>query len=264
MKHILSLFLLFSLSINYAQVPFKTFSSFDQTKIAYSDRGEGQVILLLHGFISSGQSWESAELTQELLKDGYRVIIPDLRGNGNSEKLQNPEAYKNDAEIKDVMALMSLLEITEYMAIGYSRGAIILAKLLTEDQRIKKAVIGGMGLDFTDQNWDRRVMFQKAFSGEQPLNDVTRGAVNYAQSIGADLNILSWLQEFQPVTSVEELKKINTEILVIAGDEDKDNGDPQQLKDQFSNSELIIIKGDHNNAYKSSEFAEKVVSFLED
>ena len=36
---------------------------------------------------------------------GYRVIIPDLRGNGNSDRPKDKEAYMNDAEIRDIIAL---------------------------------------------------------------------------------------------------------------------------------------------------------------
>ena len=264
MKLVISLVLFISLLKTYGQVPFKTFRSFDQAKIAYSDRGNGQAVILLHGFISSGRSWESSALTRELLDKGYRVIIPDLRGNGNSEKSHDPKAYMNDAEVKDLIALINELNINVYMAVGYSRGAIVLAKLLCEDKRIEKAVIGGMGLDFSNPEWNRRIMFQKAFSGEEPLNEITTGAVSYAKSIGADLKILSMLQEYQPVTSKEELNTINTQVLVIAGDQDKDNGDPKELSDQIKGSNLIIIPGDHNHTYKSEDFAKNVLSFLKE
>ena len=264
MKNFLTLFLFMGLTSVYSQVPYSTFKSFDQIEIAYSDRGEGSPVILFHGFISSGKSWESAALTKELLSQGYRVIIPDLRGNGNSEKSHVISSYDNDAEVKDIDALVKELKITSYMAIGYSRGAIVLAKLLSQDSRITKAVLGGMGIDFTNPDWNRRIMFQKAFSGEEPLNETTRGAVNYAKSIGADLEILSYLQKYQPVTSIDELHSINAQTLVIAGDQDKDNGDPKDLSEAIKNAELVIIPGDHNNTYKTQEFANKVLDFLKD
>lgn len=124
--------------------------SFDNTKIAYTDDGTGEVVLLIHGFISSGSSWNKTELKRQLLETGYRVIIPDLRGNGKSDKPQNAEAYKNDAEIKDLIALMDHLNIKSLKAVGHSRGSIVLAKLITKEVRITKAVFGGMGADFTD------------------------------------------------------------------------------------------------------------------
>jgi pimeloyl-ACP methyl ester carboxylesterase len=238
------------------------FSSFDQVKIAYTDEGDGDPVLLLHGFISSGNSWNQTVLKKELLAKGYRVIIPDLRGNGNSGKPQSAEAYMNDAEVKDLIALANHLQLDNYTAIGYSRGSIVLAKLLTQESRIQKAVIGGMGLDFTNPNWSRRMMFADAFSGRVAPNAETSGALDYAKSVGADLKVLGFLQDYQPVTSVEALNKIKAPILIIAGDQDHDNGDPNELQEQLPNSTLKIISGDHNNASKGEAFAKAVMAFL--
>ncbi|MEQ8575613.1 MAG: alpha/beta fold hydrolase, partial [Fulvivirga sp.] len=238
------------------------FHSFDNTKIAFTDKGAGEPVILIHGFISNGSSWENTVLKKELLEGGYRVIIPDLRGNGLSDRPHDAEAYKNDAEIKDLMALADHLKLKNYVAIGYSRGSIVLAKLLTRETRISKAVIGGMGFDFTNPNWDRRIAFANAFSGRAPLNDLTEGAVNYAKSINADIKALGLLQDYQPVTSPEELSEISNNILIICGDEDRDNGDPEELQKHIPNSQLVIVKGDHNNTYKQANFAEAVLGFL--
>jgi len=240
------------------------FASFDKVNIAYTDEGEGEVIILLHGFISSGNSWNRSALKKDLLAKGFRVIVPDLRGNGESDQPNNPTAYANDAEIKDLQKLADHLNLEKYIAVGYSRGSIVLAKLLTVENRIQKAIIGGMGLDFSNPKWDRRIMFAEAFGGQKPLNEITKGAVEYAKSINANLQVLSWLQVYQPVTTIPELKKITTKILVVAGDEDKDNGNPADLQKHLSNSELKIIEGDHNNTYKAENFSEAVMNFIFD
>ena len=65
--------------------------------------------MLVHGFIVNGQSWKRTELYKNLLEEGYKVIILDQRGNGFSDKPHTPEAYENDAEAKDIMALMKCL-----------------------------------------------------------------------------------------------------------------------------------------------------------
>lgn len=238
------------------------FQSFDNIPIAFEDIGDGEPVLLIHGFISSGSSWGNSVLKKQLIDEGFRVIIPDLMGNGDSGKPQHPESYANDAEIKDLVALANHLKLSQYKAIGYSRGSIILAKLLTQESRITRAVLGGMGIDFTNPDWDRRIMFAKAFAGTAPLNEVTEGAVNYSSSIGADLKVLSYLQQFQPVTLIEELEKIQTPLLVIAGSEDKDNGEPKYLHQALPNSQLVLVPGDHNNTYKTEVFSQKVLAYL--
>ena len=131
-----------------------------------------------------------------LINEGYKVIVPDLRGNGDSDKPQDEKAYDNDAEVKDIMQLIDHLGVRKYTAIGYSRGSIVLAKLLTKDKRVDKAVLGGMGVDFTNPDWDRRIQFSNAFNGQ--TNEMTQGAVDYATSINADLRSLHLQQKFQP------------------------------------------------------------------
>jgi len=239
----------------------KTFSSFDGTQIAYSDEGNGFPVLLVHGFINTGNSWNKTVVKRELLHKGYRVIVPDLRGNGDSDKPHNASAFSDDAEIKDLIALTRELKLETYWSVGYSRGSILLAKLLTQDNRIEKAVLGGMGLDFTNPDWDRKLMFAAAFNGQ--LTPETEGAVTYAKSIGADLRCLHLQQLYQPVTSIEQLKQIEIKVLVLAGDKDKDNGDPAYLDAALPNSILKIVTGDHNGTYKKEEFSEAVLHFLE-
>jgi pimeloyl-ACP methyl ester carboxylesterase len=258
----IALLLLLPLLLSSTQDSTRYFQSFDKTRIAYTDEGEGSPVILIHGFISSGTSWNNTRLKQDLLEQGYRVIIPDLRGNGKSDKPQKARAYAKNAEIKDLKALADHLGLDSYTAIGYSRGSIVLARLLTEDHRISQAVLGGMGLDFTNPRWPRRIQFMNAFLGKEAMTDETEGAVNYAKSIGADIKVLGYLQQHQPVTSVTALKEIKASVLVIAGGDDHDNGSPMELKEAIANSELVIVPGDHNNTYKGQEFSDSIMIFL--
>ncbi len=240
----------------------KYFESFDETKIAYSDEGTGEAVLLIHGFISNASSWKNTDLKKKLLEKGYRVIIPDLRGNGFSDKPQNAEDYAKNAEIKDLKGLMTSLNLKNYYAVGYSRGSIVLAKLLSIDKRIKKAILGGMGIDFTNPEWDRKLRFGAAFRNETPPDDLTSGAINYAKSIKADLMVLGYLQLHQPVTSLKELSKIKSKVLILCGDQDIDNGDPKYLQNAIPKSKLILVPGTHNETHKSISFAEAAIDFF--
>jgi len=210
------------------------FPSFDGIKIAFTDEGKGKPVFLLHGFINTRKNWDKAALKKDF------------------------------AEVKDIMALADYLELEAYEVVGYSRGSIVLAQLLTKDKRIKKAVIGGMGAAFTDPNWPIPTIFAKAFGGEAPLDDMTRGAVEYATSINADLKVLSLLQYHQPATPISELEKIKTKILVLRGDKDDSNGSATELQKHLTNSRLQIVAGDHNNTYKSQVFSDAILDFLKE
>lgn len=242
-----------------ARVPL--FTSFDGTKIHYDILGKGNPVVLLHGFISTSESWKRAAVRQALLDAGFKVVTIDLRGNGLSDKPHTAEAYQDNAELKDVVALMKHLGLTNYDVVGYSRGAILTAKLLTMDKQVRRAVMGGISVDFSDPNWYRRKNFHEALTkpGSHPE---LQSAIDYAKKSGADTVVLARLQEFQPVTTRAELGKIKVPVLVVNGDDDKDNGDPQTLVDAIPGSRLVIVPGDHGGAMRTPEFAKAVVAFL--
>lgn len=237
------------------------FTSFDGTKIHYDVLGGGKPVVLLHGFITTGESWKRAPVRQALADAGFKVVTLDLRGNGRSDKPHTAEAYCDGAELKDVMALMKHLNVTDYDVVGYSRGAILTAKLLTMDKQVRRAVMGGMSADFTDPNWIRRKNFHEALTkpGSHPE---LQPAVDYAKKSGADTMALARMQEFQPTVSRTELGKLRVPLLVVNGDQDLDNGDPKELADAVPGARLVMVPGTHGGAMATPEFAKAVVAFL--
>jgi pimeloyl-ACP methyl ester carboxylesterase len=236
------------------------FNSFDNTKIYYEVKGTGEPVLLVHGFIVNGQSWKRTALYNDLLAAGYKVIILDQRGNGFSDKPHDSTAYENDAEAKDIMALMKFLHIKNYSSVGYSRGSIIVSRLLVLDKKIKAAVMGGMGAEFTNPQWPRRIMFYKALSGENVPE--LEAMVQNVKKQGLDQQALAYLQKAQPSSSKEELAKVKQPVLIICGDKDSDNGSAKELADLFHHSIYKIVPGDHGGASRTKEFSTEVISFL--
>lgn len=237
------------------------FNSFDGTKIYYEVKGRGKPVLLIHGFIVNGESWKRTALYTDLQNAGFQVITMDLRGNGKSDKPHELRYYEQDAEAKDIMALVKLLGLKKYTAVGYSRGSIITSRLLVLDKRLKKAVLGGMGADFTDPNWTRRELFYKALMNE-PVPEL-EGMVKYVKSSGLDQLALAYLQKAQPTTTKAEFAKVKRPVLVIAGTEDNDNGKAEELAALIKNSTVKRTPGVHNNAHHSKEFSAAVIGFLE-
>jgi pimeloyl-ACP methyl ester carboxylesterase len=237
------------------------FKSFDGTKIYYEEIGAGKPIVLLHGFIVNATMWKPA-LRQALAAAGYRVIVPDLRGNGHSDKPHDEKMYANDAEVKDIHALAKYLGLKQYDLMGYSRGAIVAAKLMATDPAVQKVVLGGMGEGFTDPNWDRRQMMYEVFSGKVSKYPQLRGALAYAKSINADTLAMQHLQKHQPLTTTAELQKVKNPVLVISGNEDFDNGSAEKLSALIPNSVCKRVPGNHNNTHASADFAAEVIKFL--
>src|SRR5256885_12487113 len=117
-------------------------------EIAYLDEGEGDPILLVHGFASTKNvNWVYPTWVSELKKNGRRIIALDNRGHGDSAKLYDPEAYHIGTMAGDVSALMDHLSIERADIMGYSLGSRMTALLaLEQPQRLRSAILGGIGI----------------------------------------------------------------------------------------------------------------------
>lgn len=237
------------------------YTSFDSTKIYYEVQGNGYPVVLIHGFSGTSQGWKKGVLYGNLIKGGYKVIILDLRGNGQSDKPHTDAAYSNDAEAKDIMGLMSALKITNYNVVGYSRGSIIASRLLVLDNRVNKTVLGGMGDAYTDPNWPRRIHAYRALMGAKNFHDVD-DMMTYIHSQHFDEQALAMQQKHQPSTSAAELAKVKKPVLIIRGTEDKENGSETGLKRLIPGSKLTYVPGDHNTASKNNQFSAAVFFFF--
>jgi pimeloyl-ACP methyl ester carboxylesterase len=238
------------------------FRAQDNTRIYYEVQGNGKPVILVHGFMNTGSNWKHTKLYDTLLKSGYEVITLDLRGNGHSDKPHTAEAYAHDAEAGDVMQLATLLHLSTYDVVGYSRGSIITARLLVLDKRITKAVIGGMGEQFTNPDWPRRIQFYHALAADTvaALHDM----VQNAKKNGLDIQALAYQQKEQPSTSAAELAKVQVPVAVICGDKDSANGNGATLASMIPGAQFMTVPGEHNTAWGTKEFAEKVAGFFKE
>lgn len=238
------------------------YTSFDGTKIYYEVKGNGYPVVLIHGFTGTSQGWKNGLLYGNLVKSGYKVIILDQRGNGFSDKPHTDSAYANDAEAKDIMGLITSLNIKNYNIVGYSRGSIIASRLLVLDDRVNKTVLGGIGDAYTNPNWPRRMHAYRALMGDKNLHDVD-DMMTYIHSQHFDEQALALQQKYQPSTSRSELSKVRKPVLIIRGTEDKENGSETILKQMIPGSKLDYIPGDHNNAQKNNQFSAAVFFFFQ-
>ena len=95
-------------------------------RMHYEDRASGQPLLLLHGGLGIGDDWRHVFPSDP---DGYRVIVPDLRGHGRSTNPAGMFTVRQCAQ--DVLALLERLGISQARAIGLSLGAKALLHMAT-------------------------------------------------------------------------------------------------------------------------------------
>ncbi|MCY7352951.1 MAG: alpha/beta hydrolase [Cytophagaceae bacterium] len=272
MRNILLFPLLFSLANAFGQTLLEPrdatpmgeqfFTSFDGTQIHYTTTGSGQPVLLVHGFMGSGASWKGTPLVDSLVSAGYQVIVPDTRGNGQSGHPHTPQAYANDAEARDLIGLMAYLKAKRYDILGYSRGAILAARVLVLDKHVRKGILGGMGADFTNPAWPRRIQFYEALAGKRYATPELRTVVARAKAAGADTLSLALQQQFQPSTPPVQLAKVRAPVLVISGDQDAENGRAGDLAGMLPKATLQTVPGTHGSTSRTPAFAGAVVGFL--
>ena len=99
----------------------KSFSSKDGL-IKYIDKGEGKVILLLHGVPTS--SWLYRKMIDGLVNNGYRVIAPDMLGFGNSDTPKGYEIYSAEQHGKRILELMNSLKIDKWSHVTHDAGGL--------------------------------------------------------------------------------------------------------------------------------------------
>jgi len=93
----------------------------------YEDHGTGQPVVLIHGFPLDGHSWERQSAV--LLEAGYRVITYDRRGFGQSS--QPTVGYDYDTFAADLDIVLTTLDLTEVVLVGFSMGTGEVARYLS-------------------------------------------------------------------------------------------------------------------------------------
>lgn len=92
----------------------------DGLEMAYVDQGEGEAIVLLHGYCGSSAYWEQVV---PLLAQNYRVLAPDQRGHGQSAATQG--TYTMELLANDAVQLLNYLGIKRTVVFGHSLGGYV-------------------------------------------------------------------------------------------------------------------------------------------
>jgi pimeloyl-ACP methyl ester carboxylesterase len=201
---------------------------------------------------------------ERLVADGRRLIMPDIRGHGDSAKPHDPGAYPPDALIRDAHTLIAQLGLTDYDLGAYSLGARIAARLMALGARPRRAVLGGTGLDPIVHAQGRgdnyRRLFARLGTGEPGTPEARME--EYLKSVNADPVAL--LQVFNTFvdTPREALATVQVPTLVIAGDEDTERGSVEDLAAVLPYGQVRRIPGDHLTALLGADFRNAMAAFL--
>ncbi|MEP9401502.1 alpha/beta fold hydrolase [Sphingomonas silueang] len=248
-----------------ATVTTHRFASFDGEEIVWHELGTGRPTILIHGYFSDARTnWIRYGHAAKVAALGRRVIMPDLRAHGQSARPHDAAAYPPDALALDGMALLAHLGLTDYDLGGYSLGARTVVRMLTMGAAPDKVVLSGMGLEGLLDTGARAAHFRRILTG---LGSFARGtpewmAEAFLKTTGGDpVALLGILDTFVDTTRAE-LAAITQPVLVLAGEEDDDNGSHAALAELLPDARLAEVPGGHMSAVTKRELGEAIAAFL--
>src|SRR6202049_1615130 len=240
----------------------------NDVEIAYLDEGEGDPILLVHGFASTKNvNWVYPTWVSELKKNGRRVIALDNRGHGESGKLYDPELYRIPTMAGDVSALMDHLDIARADIMGYSLGARMTAWLaLRQPQRLRSAIFGGIGIGLIEGGGPGENVAEalEASSLDDVTDPVGRTFRAFADQTRSDRRALAaCLRGSRRLMTREEAAGISVPVLIAVGTVDEIAGSAQALAEIIPGAEVLDIPNrDHMRAVGDKVYKTGVLEFL--
>jgi pimeloyl-ACP methyl ester carboxylesterase len=238
-------------------------------EIAYLDEGNGDPVVLVHGFASTKEvNWVQPGWVSTLVKAGRRAIALDNRGHGQSTKLYEPADYHTDILVEDVCGLLDHLGLRSADVLGYSMGARICAFMAVHrPARVRSAILGGLGIRLVD--------------GAVGLNDDIAGALEapsladvqdptgrqfraFAEQTRSDLKALAaCLRGSRQTLPVAEAQAIGLPVLIAVGTKDQVAGPAQPLAALIPAARALDIPNrDHMLAVGDKVFKAGVLAFL--
>jgi pimeloyl-ACP methyl ester carboxylesterase len=247
-------------------------------QIHYIDQGEGEPVVLVHGFAGSAEALAIREL---IVAAGYRVIALDCRGHGRSDKPHDPQQYGLEM-VRDVVRLMDHLDLDRAHVAGYSMGGLIANNLrAVNPDRLLTATLGGYGWPDSQEalSWNRDLaaaldqddlgplLREQTPPGEPLPTDAEVAAMNALVLASNDLTALAAVvRGYGPLLeiSADNLRANTVPTLALVGERDPTKSDVERLANVMSHLDVIEIpEATHMTAPMDRKFIENLVAFLD-
>jgi len=241
----------------------------DGIAIAYDVEGEGEPLILIHGFGASRViTWKNTSWYQTITRAGRKLIAVDCRGHGESGKPHAVAAYDHAIMAEDILRVVDALKIVQADVMGYSMGGYLAIRLLHDwPQRMRRAVLAGIGERYFRPSPERAEIIAQGLEAKDPAtitDPVAREFRTFCERAGNDLVALAACMRCrQRFFSAEELGAIHHPVLVVSGQEDRTAGAPEPLAQAFPNGRTIVVpRRNHHSTVGDRFYKDAVVDFL--
>jgi pimeloyl-ACP methyl ester carboxylesterase len=253
------------MATNSTDLSAQYFQGRDGTRLAYREMGEGRPVVLIHGFFSTATvNWVRYGHAAQIAECGYRVVMPDLRGHGDSAKPHDADAYPPDVLADDGFALLEHLGLTDYDLGGYSLGGRTTVRMLARGAKPGRAIVAGAGWEGVVNTAGRGTYFRNLLTnlGTFPRGSAEWMAEAFLKTVGGDPVALLHVLDTFVDTPREVLAKIDTPTLVLMGSDDHDTGSGQELAAALPRSRYAEIPGNHMTAVTKPDLGTVIADYL--
>ena len=237
----------------------------DGIDLAYHELGGGHPVILLHGLFSdANMNWIRFGHAERIASEGFRVIMPDLRGHGLSGKPHEPDHYPRGILARDLRELVANLGLGDFDLGGFSLGARTTVEGVGEGLRPRRAILGGAGLEGL-RHWERRKnFFLEAIElfDRAPRGDPHWLSIQFMKSQKIDRVSAGLLLESFADAFLDWLKAFTMPTLVVCGSEDDDNGSAAELAEALPRAVFREVPGTHMSSVTKPEFGAAIADFL--
>lgn len=212
------LFVCISVSFAQQQSNQGNYADVNGMQMYYEVSGEGSPVVVLHGAYMDITTM--GEIIPMLAKN-HKVYAIEMQGHGHTNDIDRPVTYQNFAD--DVAALMDLVELQKADVFGYSMGAEVgLQLVIRHPEKVNRLIFcsGAYDLegwqpvykDFIPQMTPEMFLSMPFFAEQQKKSENPDDYVEFLKKMIA--------LEKEPMAWEEDVKKIKTPVLIIAGDAD--------------------------------------------
>ena len=262
--------------------------------LAYTVTGDekGTPVILIHGLTDGRVSW--SQVAPALAKKGYRVYVPELRGNGKTDKPIEESAYAVKELTNDIAAFIDKLELKKPHIVGHSLGAFVAQELsiLHADKMASITLIGsGAAVDETNATIDWLVngTGDKSFDGVFAYDSTQKLPESFIEKWGENTNsdeefqaanlehlkqvpYYAWkflVKNLLKIDNSNRLSSITSDVQIIWGTKDAifDKKSQEALQDGLSKAKKVVFRevkdADHNTHWGSKATVETVTDYID-